>query len=124
MLDYNLCDDFWPRSMPKAPNALMHLRHEVRMQNFLQDSSGFSVGFGSFRKLRVPYFGVPIRILLFRALYLGPLFSETPIWGPVSFGIPLNGRHRPKNTRHLDLSEAKSRGRVTETLPSCLSLGV
>mmetsp|Transcript_32050 Transcript_32050/g.74860 ORF Transcript_32050/g.74860 Transcript_32050/m.74860 type:complete len:157 (+) Transcript_32050:46-516(+) len=37
MLDYNLCDDFWPRSMPKAPNALMHLRHEVRMQNFLQD---------------------------------------------------------------------------------------
>ena len=37
---------------------------------------------GSFRKLGVPYFGVLIiRILLFRALYLGPLFSEIPISG-------------------------------------------
>ena len=34
---------------------------------------------GSFRKLGVPYFGVPIiRILLFRVLYWGSLFSETP----------------------------------------------
>ena len=34
---------------------------------------------GSFRKLGVPYFGVLIiRILLFRVLYRGPLFSETP----------------------------------------------
>ena len=34
---------------------------------------------GSFRKLGVPYFGVLIiRILLFRVLYWGPLFSETP----------------------------------------------
>ena len=34
---------------------------------------------GSFRKLWVPYFGVLIiRILLFRVLYWGPLFSETP----------------------------------------------
>ena len=38
------------------------------------------LGFGSFRKLGVPYFGVLIiRILLFRVLYSGPLFSETPI---------------------------------------------
>ena len=36
---------------------------------------------GSFRKLGVPYLGVPIiRILLVRVLYLGPLFSETPIY--------------------------------------------
>ena len=36
--------------------------------------------FGSFRKLRVPEFGVlQIRILLFRVLYKGPIFSETPI---------------------------------------------
>ena len=34
----------------------------------------------SFRKLGVPYFGVLItRILLFRVLDLGPLFSENPI---------------------------------------------
>ena len=33
----------------------------------------------SFRKLGVPYFGVLIiRILVFRVLSLGPLFSETP----------------------------------------------
>ena len=33
-----------------------------------------------FPKIRVPYFGVLIvRILLFRVLYWGPLFSETPI---------------------------------------------
>ena len=32
-----------------------------------------------FPKIRVPYFGVLIiRILLFRVLYSGPLFSETP----------------------------------------------
>ncbi|OLQ15179.1 hypothetical protein AK812_SmicGene615 [Symbiodinium microadriaticum] len=37
MLDYNLRDDFLPKRVPKAPNALMHLRHEVRMRNFLQD---------------------------------------------------------------------------------------
>ena len=36
---------------------------------------------GSFRKLGVPDFGVLIiRILLFRVLYLGPLFSETPTY--------------------------------------------
>ena len=35
---------------------------------------------GSFRKLGVPYFGVLIiRILIFRVLYEGPLFSETPM---------------------------------------------
>ena len=34
---------------------------------------------GSFRNLGVPYLGVRIiRILLFRALYQGPLFSENP----------------------------------------------
>ena len=32
-------------------------------------------------EIRVPYFGVLIiRILLFRVLYQGPLFSETPIY--------------------------------------------
>ena len=32
-------------------------------------------------KIRVPYFGaLIIRILLFRVLYWGPLFSETLIW--------------------------------------------
>ena len=37
--------------------------------------------YGSFRKLGVPYFGILIiRILLFRVLYEGPLFSETPIF--------------------------------------------
>ena len=36
-----------------------------------------------FPKIRVPFLGVLIiRILLFRVLYQGPLFSETPIWGP------------------------------------------
>ena len=36
---------------------------------------------GSFRKLGVPYLGVlKIRILLFKVLYKGPLFSETPKW--------------------------------------------
>ena len=36
---------------------------------------------GSFRKLGVPCFGVLIiRILRFRVLYWGPLFSETPTW--------------------------------------------
>ena len=36
---------------------------------------------GSFRKLGVPYFGVLIiRILLFRVLYEGSLFSKTPKW--------------------------------------------
>ena len=36
--------------------------------------------YGSFRKLGVPCFGVLIiRILLFRVLYSGPLFSETRI---------------------------------------------
>ena len=34
---------------------------------------------GFFPKIRVPHFGVLItRILLFRVLYWGPLFSETP----------------------------------------------
>ena len=35
---------------------------------------------GSFRKLGIPYLGgLIIRILLFRVLYSGPQFSETPI---------------------------------------------
>ena len=35
---------------------------------------------GEFPKIRVPYLGVPvIRILLFRVLYWGALFSETLI---------------------------------------------
>ena len=37
------------------------------------------LGFFQFPKIRVPYLGVLIiRILLFRVLYWGPLFSETP----------------------------------------------
>ena len=36
---------------------------------------------GEFPKIGIPYFGVLItRILLFRVLYWGPLFSETPSW--------------------------------------------
>ena len=36
----------------------------------------------SFRKFGVPYFGVLItKILPFRVLYWGRLFSETPIYG-------------------------------------------
>ena len=42
----------------------------------------WQLGYGSCRKLGVPYFGILIiRILLCRVLYLGPLFSETPILG-------------------------------------------
>ena len=38
--------------------------------------------YGSFRKLGLPYLGIfVIRTLLFRVLYQGPLFSETPILG-------------------------------------------
>ena len=37
--------------------------------------------YGSFRKFGLPYFGVLIiRILLFRVLYYGPLFSENLIF--------------------------------------------
>ena len=37
--------------------------------------------YGSFRKLGVPHLGaLIIKILLFRVLYWGPVFSETPIW--------------------------------------------
>ena len=39
---------------------------------------------GSFRTLGIPYFGVLIvRIVLFRVLCSGPLFSETPMSPPV-----------------------------------------
>ena len=44
--------------------------------------------------LGVPYFGVLIlRILLFRVLYWGPLFSETPIsiWVVVKIMVPFLG---------------------------------
>ena len=49
--------------------------------------------YGTFRKLGVPYFGVLIiRILLFRLLYWGPLFSETPLslydWCPRPQKLP------------------------------------
>ena len=44
--------------------------------------------FWGFHKLGVPYFGLLIiRILLFRVLYLGALFSETPILGFREFGL-------------------------------------
>ena len=37
-----------------------------------------------FPKIRVSYFGIIIkRILLFRVLYSGPLFSESPIRVPL-----------------------------------------
>ena len=46
----------------------------------ISDSGALGVVFGSFRNLGVPYFGVLIiKILQFRVLYSGPLFSETPI---------------------------------------------
>ena len=48
---------------------------------------------GCFRKLhRVPYFRVRrIRILLFRVLYQGPLFSETPICRTLGSRVQLLG---------------------------------
>ena len=60
------------------------------MQSFRKQDLGASENRG------VPYFGVlTIRILLFRVLYEGPLFSETPIWlflmwllGPTLSGAP------------------------------------
>ena len=46
---------------------------EIRCQD------GGPITIWDFPKTRVPYFGVLIiRILLFRVLYLGPLFSEPP----------------------------------------------
>ena len=40
-----------------------------------------SLSIFEFPKLGVPYFGVLIiRILLFRVLYQGPIFSETPVF--------------------------------------------
>ena len=40
--------------------------------------------FGSFRKVGVPYFGLPIMVSIllfrFRVLYWGPQFSETPVY--------------------------------------------
>ena len=46
---------------------------------------------GGFRRLGVPYFGVPItRILLFRV----PLFSDTPIW-PLYTVTNGNGTYGP-----------------------------
>ena len=59
----------WPHSelKPKAPKAL---------------NPGDT---WDFPKIRAPYFGVLIiRILLFRVLYWGPLFSETPPPPPAS----------------------------------------
>ena len=51
----------------------------MRQLRRAQSSGVFRVPYGSLRKLGVPYLGVPtIRILLFRVLYKGPLFSETP----------------------------------------------
>ena len=46
---------------------------------------------GSFRKFGVPYLrGLIIRILLFRVLYYGPLFSETLKWHTL-FRVPYDG---------------------------------
>ena len=51
--------------------------------------------YGTFRKEGVPDFGVLIiRILLFRVLYWGPLFSKTPIFRRAyDFTLPSLGRH-------------------------------
>ena len=52
------------------------------MQDFVHQQ------YGSFRKFGLPYFGVLIiRILLFRVLYYGPLFSETPIFVVLQFFV-------------------------------------
>ena len=61
--------------------------------------------YGSFRKFRVRYFGIRIiRILLFRVLYPGPLFSETPILvsvggllGFACWGVRMLRSHLPKH---------------------------
>ena len=52
----------------------------VRFVTSPQNDSYEHRDFGEFPKIRVPYLGVLIiRILLFRVLDLGSLFSETPI---------------------------------------------
>ena len=56
---------------------------------------------GSFRKLGVPYLGVLIiRTLLFRVLYLDPLFSETPRHGPAG----LCSNPGPENSGFYELT--------------------
>ena len=47
-----------------------------------------------FPKIRGTSFGalIIVRILLFRVLYWGPLFSETPIWGCLGDGEGFKAR--------------------------------
>ena len=68
--------------------------------------------FGSFRKLGIPYFGVIItRILLFRVLYWGPLFSETPICDSETNKTELERpRPRPRLTRARLASSSRPLG--------------
>ena len=71
----------WPRAnldFSHVPDKSWVAVHFVRGCRTL-----FGTASGSFRKVGVPNFGVLIiRILLFRVLYLGPLFSDTPICSP------------------------------------------
>ena len=62
-----------------APSLGSTLKPHALMNHSTVD--GYSREVGSFRKLGVPYLGVLIiRILLFRVLYRGPIFSETLKW--------------------------------------------
>ena len=61
--------------MVGSPNKI----RGIFLNQGISEGLGLVPSYGSFRKLGVPYFGVlVIKNLLFRVLYLGPLFSETP----------------------------------------------
>ena len=82
-------------SIPRAVRAGGAQNFEVSAEAYRQRLKHFAEGsdpverdlkFGSLRKFGVPYFGVlKARILLFRVLYWGPLFSETPIWSKTNW---------------------------------------
>ena len=71
------------------------LGSEVRLNGWLQ-SLGLRIG--EFPRIRVPYFGVLIiRILLFRVLHQGPLFSETPSEASKSSDLSPGGFEPPRS---------------------------
>ena len=67
-------------------------------------SAPIEILYGSFRKLRVPYFGVLIiRILLFRVLlYSGPLFRKLPYPKPQAHKQILNPKAQKLQTKILN----------------------
>ena len=81
------------------------------------DFSQSSAPIGSFRKLGVPYFGVlRIRILLFKVLFSGPLFSETPICTFFLNPKPANQVGTPCKKLLRNLSRNPSKNPLTNPL--------